>query len=84
MSNKPKLTPWFPAGVKPVHDGLYQVRPVRRDWPYDMHWHSIWRNGDWCGATALGIDAALDYEMRGFRGCGDGPLEWRGLAEKPQ
>ena len=27
MSKKPKLTPWFPPSVKPVHVGVYEVQP---------------------------------------------------------
>ena len=73
MAKKPKLTPWFPGSVKPVHVGVYQ-----RTWkslPF-----SFWDGRQWLLAG---------YEKRDAMGHSNIPssaqsVPWRGLSEKPQ
>lgn len=83
MGKEQKLTPWFPPAVEPVRDGIYETRPVPSRWSDDFVWHAVWRSGEWCGPTACGPDVALAYAAGGQKNR-DGPLEWRGLAEKPE
>jgi hypothetical protein len=40
--NNLKLTEWFPATVKPVHEGVYQVYISSCFEEYAM-----WKNGEW-------------------------------------
>ena len=68
---QPKLTPWFPASVKPAREGVYQCN-------YDGS--AIFRlflRGDWyCyGHTA---EEAARTRVRS-----DNAAKWRGLAVKP-
>jgi hypothetical protein len=69
-----KLTPWFPADVKPVRVGVYEVRmkaPWYRYWD-GVHWHA--------GHCTPKLACPLSHM----------PLEetpsepWRGLAEEPK
>ncbi|HQR98119.1 MULTISPECIES: hypothetical protein [unclassified Polaromonas] len=81
MSKKQKLTPWFPGGVKPVRDGVYEA-----EWDYEdscivyynyfdgLHWHS--------GQIYL-QDARPEYPRLPGRLGGHIPKSWRGLAVKP-
>lgn len=83
-----KLTPWFPADVKPVHVGWYQCKygsqvPV---WRY-------WDGADWLMSYGCGhcnddmyCDLIPDKDL--VSEFGVWPYEmgesWRGLAEKPE
>lgn len=71
----PALTPWFPADVKPVHKGDYQIAPFSKDSP---RW-SYWNGGKWSFFTINQIDLAC------HRHDGRHPanIPWRGLASKP-
>lgn len=68
-----KLTPWFPADVKPVRPGVYEMRcdPPR--------WYRRWDGRHWyIGDTNVSVAAKetlaswCAFEM------------WRGLAEEPK
>jgi hypothetical protein len=84
--NEQKLTPWFPARMEPVREGVYQVRPHPKRrysdaWANGFAWHSVWRDGKWRGATSHDIQTALEYEAAGY--VSREVYEWRGLAEEP-
>jgi hypothetical protein len=66
-----KHTPWFPADVKPVHVGVYQVDRVHAY----QHW-----NGRYWGIYCLSMAEArrrADFESMYQE------HQWRGLAKKP-
>ena len=73
-----KLTPWFPADVKPVHVGVYEIyenkRSERRTF---KHW-----NGRFWGFASRTIMDAQNADALGpsiIQKC-----KWRGLAEPPK
>lgn len=67
-----KLTPWFPADVKPVHVGMYE-----RDWGRVVD-NAVSARDYWDGTQwRLGIcGKPSSYLMLS-------DLRWRGLAQKP-
>jgi hypothetical protein len=68
-----KLTPWFPANVKPVRVGVYQVRDTDT-----LPWYRRWDGAHWhIGAESVRIAAATSMPI-------DSQLPWRGLAEEPK
>lgn len=72
-----KLTPWFPASVKPVRDGVYQTRPVRNtDGPEYQHWNGVF----WGRVCSTSNSAYLD---RNYRSIFQND-QWRGLAKEPK
>jgi len=70
-----KLTPWYPPGIKPVHEGPY----LMEKWPgYPKEWYRAWRDGSWyTGAPtpkgAMSSNTAM--QMPTYRG-------WRGLTKR--
>lgn len=70
-----KLTPWFPAKVKPVRAGVYEVK--QDDMPA---WYRRWDGEDWYvgGATPGWASNAIIVWDNGLR------TPWRGLAEEPK
>lgn len=73
----PKLTPWFPASVKPVHVGVYEVEDGIED---NEVWYSHWdgkKFNYWCCGGP-----EMAYEFSDMR-ISLKPDKWRGLAEKP-
>lgn len=77
MSTKPKMTPWFGNGEKPVREGVYQQksgdRPARLG-------YQRWLNGEWMTWHSTFEEAAEDE--RAVHGSYQND-PWRGLAEKP-
>lgn len=79
---KPKLTPWFPADVKPVHVGAYQRRSAGEKFNY-AHYEYWWWNGDFweLGGYTKAEEAAKGktsiHTLDPFK-------EWRGLAKPPK
>jgi hypothetical protein len=71
---KPKLTPWFPAEVRPAHDGVYQTLDPAGIVAY-QHW-----NGSFWGFYAFTAEDA--HDGGGSPSCQQ-YNEWRGLAEDP-
>ena len=76
----PKLTDWFPPGVKPVRVGVYQVCEhwwLAREW--HSHGYQHWDGQRWGifnptpDAAAAEADLASEYQIN----------FWRGLAEQP-
>ena len=68
-----KLTPWFPADVKPAYPGVYQVKEP------GFVWYRRWDGERWyCGGPT--VDMAATVEMP--YSFGGNP--WRGLAEPPK
>jgi len=78
MNTEPKLTPWFPANVRPVRRGVYSIKAG--DSPHPLH--AYWNGRHWCGRTAMGAywAARPAYISSPALGPVDG---WRGLAEPP-
>lgn len=85
---KQKLTPWFPADVKPVYVGWYQCQfhqqiPLWRYWD-GQDWLMSYGE-DKCNDECF-VDLTPDKEL--ISSFGDCPYEsgesWRGLAEKPE
>lgn len=70
-----KLTPWFPADVKPVRKGVYIASLFRHE-----KWYRYWDGRSWStgGPSVAGClrNPTDDWVHAG--------LEWRGLAEQPK
>jgi hypothetical protein len=67
-----KLTPWFPAHIKPVYPGVYEVR-----FPPGT-WYRRWDGTRWYSGDSDKKIAALSTLK------GASPLPWRGLAKPPK
>lgn len=75
---KPKLTPWFPADVKPVHVGIYQTDAV-----YGRINYQYWTGKHW-GLQGFADDFwpylnGLAKHKSNFQN-----VKWRGLANPPK
>jgi hypothetical protein len=70
-----KLTPWFPADVKPVHVGVYQREDCDTGRPYYYFW-----NGDFFEFG--GRSAPEDVKRNDWPTISEGE-RWRGLADEP-
>jgi hypothetical protein len=70
-----KLTPWFPADVKPVRPGVYKVK-TRSGRP----WYRRWDGKVWFVGSNTPKDAASKIEQLWFIDS----RSWRGLAEPPK
>lgn len=70
-----KTTDWIPGDIKPVHPGVYQVRPPRWIETVYAHW-----NVQWWGDCAYSPEWAKRYQHKRND---IQRLRWRGLAEKP-
>lgn len=72
-----QLTDWFPADVKPVHIGCYQVDD--KDC-FPGSWYAYWDGFKFCYRGQTPQDAFQEKDcVTGLE-----PLVlWRGLAEKP-
>lgn len=75
--SKPRVTPWFPADVKPVRVGVYET--VQGGLEYFNYWDGL----RWHGAMGTPQDAET------FATCHNpswenAPQKWRGLARKPR
>jgi hypothetical protein len=69
-----KLTPWFPAHVKPVYPGVYEIQSD------SINWYRRWDGNRWFVGATTKESAAV--ETIPFFGTPDAP--WRGLAEPPK
>lgn len=73
--SKPKLGPWMPESVKPVHRGVYQVS----SFVDGSNWYAKWNGRYWAFAyTNIRTAARSVKEKTRFQ-----ERRWRGLAEKP-
>ena len=77
-----KLTPEFPPHIKPVRDGVYQVRIVNIYHPnnlrYSRWWRGRWRfTADNAAEARKEQAASYDCQSQYFAG-------WRGLAKPPK
>jgi hypothetical protein len=67
-----KLTPWFPAHVKPAYPGVYEVKDP------DLIWYRKWDGKRWCLGSRYPDCAANNGGMSMKE------LPWRGLAKPPK
>lgn len=70
-----KLTPWFPAEVKPIHVGAY----LSREYSDGADFFRYWDGARW-GAAARTIPEAILQASESYACQGN---QWRGLARKP-
>lgn len=73
--NEPKLTPWFPAHVKPARRGVYE-----RHWGHGDLCFALWTGKRWNTSWS---DPWIAAE-RSTRISGVQHLPWRGLAKEPK
>jgi len=81
MTNQ-TLTDWFPASVKPVRVGVYEVKGnvCDEDHPAYAHWDGEhW--GDFIGIMHLADGQGFKYEA-GSDACQN--KIWRGLSKEPK
>lgn len=75
-----KLTPWFPADVKPVRDGIYFVRQLRDDRKSGIvifEGYCYWIGSRWGSASGSKAGAKRMKNDRGFQN-----KPWRGLTKE--
>ena len=79
--SEPKLTPWFPAHVKPARPGVY-----KKDFSLitDIREFQYWTGNRWIYGADTPEDTAANLRNSRHYGAHPGPRPWRGLAEKPQ
>ncbi len=71
-----KLTPWFPANVKPVRVGVYEIHSNTTT-PWYRHWDGL----NWCAGERTPWEAGyLEFIPLGAAFA----EPWRGLAEEPK
>ena len=75
-----KLTSWFPANVKPVHIGVYEIayHLFEDEWSNGF---SYWNGKKWAN-SCCSIRSA--YENRTWFEGAIQEKKWRGLAEQPR
>jgi hypothetical protein len=75
-----KLTPWFPANVKPVRAGVYEVKEGRM-WVWYRYW-----DGQFWYAGAPSPWSARNWLLVpiGVKDAAGMALSWRGIAEEPK
>lgn len=74
-----KMTPWFPAHIRPVHLGLYLVDTDKFNAPNYRYWTGIGWSCTY-GSVANAKQFATN-ELPTIYGADETP--WRGLAVKP-
>lgn len=81
MSRLPKVTPWFPAEVRPVHAGIYEVEGVLAPFHY-------WDGKQWLHIAAIQPYDITKKDIRKAKPIAEWATyinshQWRGLSEKP-
>lgn len=71
-----KLTPWFPANVKPARIGLYR----RSSWAGRF---SYWNGYYWCAGINDPADEPSKLEESKTMKSRDQYAQWHGLARRP-
>jgi hypothetical protein len=71
---------WFPRDVKPVHQGVYEVR-VKENGKL-VRWFSCWTGEHWGLSDQTPIAAFEHCETPSDAAKHAGGFEWRGLKEK--
>lgn len=77
-----KKTPWFPAGIKPVREGPYEVWSATYE---SAGWYAWWDGKKWGPAFKYGgqkRSIRISYGCRQSAGAIQ-DRHWRGLAQKP-
>jgi hypothetical protein len=72
-----KLTPWFPAKVKPVRVGVYEIENYS-----SSKWYRYWDNEHWYSGAATPNGAIAQFNI--YRLIATFRTPWRGLAEEPK
>ena len=70
-----KLTEWYPAHIKPVRVGVYNVETWANP---DSPWFSYW-DGNIFNYYCNSVDDA--FRNRRKWGCGKATSQWRGIAK---
>lgn len=73
-----KLTPWFPAEVKPVHQGTYEVDD---DDGIPGSWYAYW---DGWKFGYRHYDPEIAFRLRDRHTDCNHMTKWRGLAKPPK
>lgn len=74
MIDESKLTPWFPAHIKPVRPGVYERDRIAQGFAV----YSLWTGRIWRAYKFSVNTAATEKKRSKFQN-----LSWRGLAKKP-
>ena len=78
----PKLTEWFPAEIKPVRVGVYEVSNCFGE---KIGNFAYWDGKKWSGYNETIEGAIHNYNTAAeFQNRADQNKQWRGLAEKPK
>ena len=81
-----KLTPWFPANVNPVREGLYQIRGCHFEDYIDYDNFRFWLGDGWSDTFgtpewAERFKAAKPYGIHTSYEPGQDMTGWRGVAK---
>ena len=83
----PKLTEWFPAEIKPVRVGVYEVSNIFREkiGTY-AYWDGKWWHGynDTIDGAMENIEIRMNLAANNLRLLASQNKQWRGLAEQPK
>ncbi len=71
------VTEWFPADIKPVRVGVYQIKDGFMD---EVDWYSYWNGLEWRYAGYTPKEA---YQDRLEKHSLNQYQKWRGLSSKP-
>jgi len=80
---KPKVTPWFPPEIKPVHVGIYHRQLAHTSRNGDLVVFAYWDGTHWLIPSADPGVASDPWRPRVIDQSYLFALPWRGLAEKP-
>ena len=69
-----KLTEWYPADIKPVRKGVYNVLDYDNE---NSSWYSYW-DGVKFNYYSYKVDRAFKYRFD--VGCGSKTVKWRGIS----
>jgi hypothetical protein len=74
MQMSKKMTDWFPPNIKPVHEGVYEVRFVYKTFG---KLYARWNGNKWSNSSWL----LTGLHLREFKGAEQKKL-WRGFTEE--
>lgn len=76
-----KKTPWFPANIKPVREGPYEVWSAAYE---SAGWYAWWDGKEWGPAfKGGGQEKSIALACGCRRWLARQDRNWRGLAQKP-
>lgn len=76
-----QLTDWFDRCIKPLHVGVYEVRP-KPNGKQIVRWFSYWTGKHWCYTARTPDEAHAERHTKSDEANRRGGFEWRGVRRK--